>query len=121
MTRLRLAGDQTIALSLNEVDVLRDQHALSRDAALEILEFLVKRIQSRDDVGKHFQMFFGRQSAGDSTLASEEIDKYGALERKLYILWNNFPIRLPSPLRDFRLDDREGRLRRHHAREGEAG
>ena len=119
--RLRLLRVQTIALTLNEVDVLRDQPSLSGDAAFEALEFLVKRVQSRNDVGKHFQMFFGRQSAGDSTLASEEIDKYGTLNLKLYILWNNSPSRLRLPRRDFRLDDRERRLRRHHARKCEAG
>ncbi|HEX7794677.1 MAG TPA: hypothetical protein VF456_10020 [Vicinamibacterales bacterium] len=60
---------------MNEVDVLRNQIPLCGDACFEALEFLVKRIQSRGDIRKHFQMVFGAQSAGDSTLRSKEIDK----------------------------------------------
>lgn len=81
----RLAGVQAIALSLNKIDVLRDERPLRGDAAFEAFEFLVNRVQPRDHVREHLQMFFGGQSAGDSTIASKGIDK----SRSLYIVWSS--------------------------------
>jgi hypothetical protein len=59
---VRACGVQAIALALNEVDVLRDQCSLCRDARFEVSEFFLKRVQSRDDISEQFQMFFGRQN-----------------------------------------------------------
>jgi hypothetical protein len=66
-----LARVQAIALSLNEVDVLRDQLPLRGDTCFEALQLLLNRVQPRDHVGQYLQMFFGGQSAGDSTMASK--------------------------------------------------
>jgi hypothetical protein len=59
---VRISGVQSIALALNEVDVLRDECSLCRDARFEASELFLKRVQSRDDISEHFEMFFGRQN-----------------------------------------------------------